>query len=220
MRPIPANVPATPPTEARRSRRAGEPSTRSRIPPMTRRPRSPPLARRSRAATSPMSSVNALRPGDRRRAVRPLDDQAELTEPPRPPPSPARARLRSAARPGRPSSSSTAAPIIATCCCWSPRRVWVDQRVHRRLGDRRHRALRLAGQAVLLHRPVPRVIQSGATDRRGAISARSAPCALGTVRRGNERLQAPALPRALPAPRAASAASADRRSPRSSSAAS
>jgi transposase len=43
----------------------------------------------------------------------------------------------------------------------------VDQRVYRPLGDRRHRALRLAGQAVRLHRAVP---QSGATDRRGPIS--------------------------------------------------
>src|SRR5215216_6658123 len=33
--------------------------------------------------------------------------------------------------------------------------VRVDQRVHRRLGDRRHRALRLAGQALRLHRSVP-----------------------------------------------------------------
>jgi transposase len=31
---------------------------------------------------------------------------------------------------------------------------WI-QRLHRRLGDRRHRALRLTGQAVRLHRPVP-----------------------------------------------------------------
>jgi hypothetical protein len=47
------------------------------------------------------------------------------------------------------------APTIATSRCWSPLRVRLDQRVHRRLGDRRHRALRLAGQAVRLHRPVP-----------------------------------------------------------------
>jgi transposase len=33
--------------------------------------------------------------------------------------------------------------------------VRVDQPVHRRLGDRRHRTLRLPGQALRLHRPVP-----------------------------------------------------------------
>jgi Transposase len=31
----------------------------------------------------------------------------------------------------------------------------LDQRVHRRLGDRRHHPLRVAGQALRLHRPVP-----------------------------------------------------------------
>jgi transposase len=48
--------------------------------------------------------------------------------------------------------------------------VRVDQRVHSRFGDRRHRTVRFAGQAVRLHQPVPRVIQSGNTDRRGPIS--------------------------------------------------
>jgi transposase len=76
----------------------------------------------------------------------------------------------------------------------------VDQRVHRRLGDRRHRPLRLAGPALRLHRPVP----SGHPVRRQRpprpdLQARPQVSALGAVRGRTERLQAPLLRRALPA---------------------
>jgi hypothetical protein len=54
--------------------------------------------------------------------------------------------------------------------------VRVDQRVYRPLGDRRHRALRLAGQAVRLHGAVP---QSGRhRPPRPDLQARSQVCAL------------------------------------------
>jgi Transposase len=75
----------------------------------------------------------------------------------------------------------------------------VDQRVHRRLGDRRHRALRLAGQALRLHQPVPaRQAVRGNRRPRPDLQARPQVPALGALRGRHERLQAPLLRRALP----------------------
>jgi hypothetical protein len=77
--------------------------------------------------------------------------------------------------------------------------VRLDQRVHRRLGDRRHRALRLAGQALRLHRPVPPRHPIGQQrPPRPDLKARPALPALGPVRGRAERLQTPALQGALP----------------------
>ena len=79
-------------------------------------------------------------------------------------------------------------------------RVRLDQRVHRRLGDRRHRPHRIAGQAVRLHRPVPaRQPVRRQRPPRPDLQARPQVPALGAVRSRPERLQAPALQGALPA---------------------
>jgi hypothetical protein len=70
----------------------------------------------------------------------------------------------------------------------------VDQRLHDRLGDRRHRPLRFTGQAVRLHRPVPPRQAVGVQRRpRPALQARAQVRALGAVRGRAERLQAPLL---------------------------
>ena len=100
-------------------------------------------------------------------------------------------------------------------------RAWVrlDQRVHRRVGDRRDRALRVADEAVRLHRPVParRAVRRQRPPRPD-LQARPALSALGPLRGRDERLQAPlSTPSATSAPSAASAASAAPRSPRSNS---
>jgi hypothetical protein len=81
-------------------------------------------------------------------------------------------------------------PLLVTA------RVRLDQRVHRRLRDRRHRALRLAGQAVRLCRPVPQRHPVG--------------------RHRSPRSDLKARPQ-VPALGAGWAASADPRSPRSTS---
>jgi len=80
----------------------------------------------------------------------------------------------------------------------------------------------LAGQAVRLHRPVPaRHPVRCQRPPRPDLQTRPALFALGPLRSRAERLQAPRLPRALPAaPRNASAANAAPRSPRSTSPAS
>jgi hypothetical protein len=78
-------------------------------------------------------------------------------------------------------------------------RVRLDQRLHRRLRDRRHRTLRVAGQAGRLHRPLPAGDPvRGHRPPRPDLQARPALPALGPVRGRHERLQTPALRRALP----------------------
>ena len=78
--------------------------------------------------------------------------------------------------------------------------VRLDQRLHRRVGDRRHRALRLADQAVRLHRALPaRLPVRRQRPPRPDLQARLALPALGAVRGRAARLQPPRLRRALPA---------------------
>src|SRR4051812_23735211 len=95
----------------------------------------------------------------------------------------------------------------------------LDQRLHDRLGDRRQRPLRLAGQAVRLHRAVP----AGQAVRRRRrprpdLQARTQVPALGAVRGRAQRVQTtPTTPGATSTPSAASAANADPRSPTSTS---
>src|SRR5256885_1536960 len=78
--------------------------------------------------------------------------------------------------------------------------VRLDQRVHRRLGDRRHQPLRLAGQALRLHRPLPARLSVGQhRPARPDLQERLTLPALGALRGRAARLQPPRLPRALPA---------------------
>ena len=118
-----------------------------------------------RAPVPGLGSVRARRP----RAARPPRDPRSVAaqrrrEPgaDRRPRTADRAADRRAAPPGRRSPLHPAAGHRA--------RVRLDQRLHRRLRDRRHRTLRLAGQAVGYTGLCPRVYQSGNTDRRGPIS--------------------------------------------------
>jgi transposase len=71
-------------------------------------------------------------------------------------------------------------------------RLRVDRRVHGRLGDRRHRALRVTGQAVRLHRPVParHLVRQHRPPRR-ALKARPALPVLGPVRGRHEACRHP-----------------------------
>ena len=118
-----------------------------------------------RASVPGLGSVRPRRP----RAARPPGDPrpvaAQRRRQPgadRRPRSPDRLAHRRASPPGRRSPLHPAAGHRP--------RVRLDQRLHRRLRDRRHRALRLPDQALRLHRLCPRVYQSGASDRRGPIS--------------------------------------------------
>ena len=73
-------------------------------------------------------------------------------------------------------------------------RVRVDQRLHRRLGDRRHQPLRLAGEALRLHRAVPaRQPVRRQRPPRPDLQTRPQVPSLGAVRSRPERLQASAL---------------------------
>jgi hypothetical protein len=68
-------------------------------------------------------------------------------------------------------------------------RVRLDQRLHDRLGDRRHRTLPLTGEAVRLHRPGP--ARRPVRRERPALAdlkTRAALPALGAVRGRHERL--------------------------------
>ena len=122
-----------------------------------------------------------------------------------------RAADRRAAPPGRRSPLHPAAGHRA--------RVRLDQRLHRRLRDRRHRALRLAGQAVRLHRPLPSRLSSPATPTAAARSPSRAraTCAGRCSRPRCTPATTPSTPSATSAPSSASAANAAPRSPRSTS---
>ena len=73
-------------------------------------------------------------------------------------------------------------------------RVRVDERLHRRLGDRRHQPLRLAGEALRLHRAVPaRQPVRRQRPPRPDLQTRPQVPSLGAVRSRPERLQASAL---------------------------
>jgi hypothetical protein len=81
-------------------------------------------------------------------------------------------------------------PLLVT----APGFGWINA-FHGRVGDRR-----LTGQALRLHRPLPaRRPVRRQRPARADLKARAALSALGAVRGRHERLQAPALPRALPA---------------------
>ena len=76
----------------------------------------------------------------------------------------------------------------------------VGHRFHDRRRDRGHQPVRIAGQAVRVHRPVPaRERDRRHGPSRAAVQARPQVTAVGADGSRDPRLDAPALPRALPA---------------------
>jgi hypothetical protein len=147
---------------------------------------------------APLPGQRPVRPGRARAARPPSDSRPVAAQRRRRPGADRRPRATDRAADGRTAPPRGRSPLHPAA--GHRARVRLDQRLHRRLRDRRHPTLRLAGQALRLHRPMPAGPAVGQhRPARPDLKAPPALPALGPARGGAERLQTPAIRRALPA---------------------